>query len=311
MESNDKSDKSENSVGELEETSSNNGNIDKAAEESTRTVENSIKHQHHSIIQTDETITVIVNESFMNGENGEVSPTTSTGDASSAREEKCDEKKQRKKSVKFESDENIKKFIVGEEIVDKENPFKDDEIESRRFIIKKKSKSPSGDGNSKSSKTKTVSITSSSNNGSATKNESSSDFITKEEVLRESKYVPVYIKNPDSVLTYDRSVLEAIAKRDKTKQQKLKQQQQQRGPVPMPRKSLMSNGKKVDEKKKTTTTTYEKKSLSSSRSRKLTNYPDLADLKVSIINFIISLMSKKNHSILSHPRCRLGKGWAS
>lgn len=274
MESSDKSEK--NSIGPVE--ASNNESIDKAEEESTRTVENSIKHQHHSIIQTDETITVIVNESYVNGKNGEVSPTTSTGDASSSTAEaKCDEKKQRKKSVKFESDENIKKFIDGEEIVDQENPFKD-EIDSRRFIIKKKSKSPSGDGSTKNSKTKIVSINGS--NGSANKNESS-DFVTKEEVLRQSKYVPVYIKNPDSVLTYDRTVLEAIAKRDKTKPQKSKQQQ--RGPVPMPRKSLMSNGKKVEEKKKSTTTTHEKKSASVSRSRKLTNYPDLADLKVSNI----------------------------
>lgn len=299
MESNDKG---ENLTAAAAAVECNNETVDehKETEGPRRTVENSIKsQQQHSIIQTDESITVIVDETFEL--NGEVSPAISTGgDASSATESIAGEKKPRKKSVKFESDENIKKFIVGEEIVDQQNPFKDDEVDTKRFIIKKKSKSsPSTDGSSKNSKVKTVTVTSTNSNGSAIKHaanrEESSDFATKEEVLRQSKYVPVYIKNPDSILTYDRSVLEEIAKRDKIKQVKSKQlQQQHRGPIPMPRKSLMGNGKKADEKKKTSTTNDKKSSTmttttNSRLSRKLSNYPDLADLKVSALCFFFFL----------------------
>lgn len=293
MESNDKGENLTETATTAAEECNNETVEHKAEEEPRRTVENSIKSQHqqqHSIIQTDETITVIVDETYV--VNGEVSPAISTGDASSATtENSVGEKKPRKKSVKFESDENIKKFIVGEEIVDKENPFKDDEVDSKRFIIKKKSKSPSSDGSNKNSKIKTISATT---NGSAIKNadhEESSDFISKEEILRQSKYVPVYIKNPDSVLTYDRSVLEAIAKRDKIKQQKLKQQQQQRGPVPKPRNSLIGNGKnKSDDKKKTSTTNDKKSSTVTRSTRKMTNYPDLADLKVSALFSFVNVI---------------------
>lgn len=309
MESNDKG---ENLTAAAAAVECNNETVDehKETEGPRRTVENSIKsQQQHSIIQTDETITVIVDETFE--VNGEVSPAISTGgDASSATESVVGEKKPRKKSVKFESDENIKKFIVGEEIVDQQNPFKDDEVDTKRFIIKKKSKSsPSTDGSNKSSKVKTITVTSTNSNGSAIKHaanpanrEESSDFVTKEEVLRQSKYVPVYIKNPDSILTYDRSVLEEIAKRDKIKQVKSKQLQlqQNRGPIPMPRKSLMGNGKKADEKKKTSTTNDKKSSTmttttNSRISRKLSNYPDLADLKVSALCcfFFLSLSRHK------------------
>jgi hypothetical protein len=246
-----------------------------------RAVENSIINQQHSIIQTDETITVIVDESFVNEveDIGEeiLTPSSTTTTTSTT----TDEKKQRKKSVKFESDENIKKFIVGEEIVDQENPFKDDEnLEQKRFIIKKKSKSPSGGSELKNTKTKTIVTI---NNGSAVSSnrnnssqENNSDFITKEEILRQSKYVPVYIKNPDRVLTYDKSVLEAL------KHKSLKVQQK-RGPVPMPRKSITTNGRKSDDKnnkKHTTTATNNEKK--SQRIRKLSNYPELSNIKVRL-----------------------------
>lgn len=260
--------------------SNDNSKNSNSVEVEERTVENSIINQQHSIIQTDETITVIVDETFVNGSEKssklEVSPTSST-----------DEKKQRKKSVKFESDENIKKFIDGEEIVDQENPFKDENHELKRFIIKKKSKSPSGadtNGAAKNSKIKTI-VTVSNGSPVLNHNNENSEFITKEEILRQSKYVPVYIKNPDRVLTYDKSVLEALAaKKDKSFKAPIK-----RGPpVPMPRKSITTNNtasrKTVDDKKKQSTTTNSEKKSSSVRVRKLTNYPELSSIKVRYID---------------------------
>lgn len=149
----------------------------------------------------------------------------------------------RKKTVSFENDENITKFISGEEIVDKRNPFRSmaqDIPDIRKTSKLKKSGIPT---RSPPIITKAVIIT------------DETDFISKEDILKQSKYVPVYIKNPDRVLTYDKSVLENFTKQT-TKPQTVK-----RAPVPIPRKIV----KKPKDRKKVKTHG---------------KYPDLSDIKV-------------------------------
>lgn len=127
-----------------------------------------------------------------------------------------------KKSVSFEEDETIAKFIQGEEIVDKKNPFRhmnNDQSEIYRNGYKKVV----------------------------------DEFISKEEILKQSKFVPVYIKNPDRVLTYDKTVLEKL----NSKPPPLKVIKR---PVPVPRKSLRKS-KEVNKKSDI-------------------KYPDLSDIKV-------------------------------
>ncbi|KAL7038532.1 hypothetical protein ACKWTF_009600 [Chironomus riparius] len=193
----------------------------------------------------------------------------------------------RKKSVSFEKNEEIKKFIVGEEIIDKQNPFRSALDESEKFRIKKNSKKSS--------------IPTKSQNGSAFAPLASeeNDFITKEEILKQSKYVQVYVKNPDKVLTYDRTVLDklntngSVVTDTKPQQQ---QQQQQRIPVPLPRKSTNLNNsnkipivnKKIDKKEK-------------KRNHKVRNpkYPDLSDIKVKIGTDIDESLYDPNEVVLN------------
>lgn len=192
----------------------------------------------------------------------------------------------RKKSVSFEKNEEVKKFIVGEEIIDKQNPFRSALDESEKFRIVKNSKKSS--------------IPTKSQNGSAFAPLASeeNDFITKEEILKQSKYVQVYVKNPDKVLTYDRTVLDKLqvngSANTDTKPQL--QQQQQRIPVPLPRKSTNLNNsnkipivnKKIDKKEK-------------KRNHKVRNpkYPDLSDIKVKIGTDIDESLYDPNEVVLN------------
>lgn len=155
----------------------------------------------------------------------------------------------RKKSVSFEANEEARKFITGEEIIDKKNPFKNDSdnISDKYRIIKgKKSSIP----------TKTAPLASEEN-----------DFITKEEILKQSKYVPTYIKNPDKVLTYPKPVLEIIKTSDKNliNNGNLNNKSTKKIPVPLPRK--------------TSATKTDKKEKKRGRVRN-PKYPDLSDIKV-------------------------------
>lgn len=127
-----------------------------------------------------------------------------------------------KKSVSFEQDETVTKFIKGEEIKDKKNPF--------RHVV---------DDYSDIYRNETKKIV--------------DDFISKEEILKQSKYVPVYIRNPDRVLTYDKSVLEQL---------NVKPVKAARRPVPVPRKSVRKTKEVVK--------------------RTDPKYPDLSDIKVNI-----------------------------
>lgn len=116
---------------------------------------------------------------------------------------------------------DIEKFIEGEEIVDSENPFR----KTGKSVRYKLSKS---------------------------------DFITKEEILKQSKYVPVYIKNPDSVLTYP-VLNESSPKKRQTQK-----------PLPATRKVPTPAPRTVIEKPKRT-----------SKSKNCQIYPNLSDIKVS------------------------------
>lgn len=143
----------------------------------------------------------------------------------------------RKKSVSFENDEDVKKFVSGEIIVDKRNPF--------RF--------PNVEDNYDSSITKINDLIHMSK-ASVEEN----DFISKEEILKQSKYVPVYIRNPDRILTYDKTILEKLTTTTAPVIAK-------RAPVPIPRKTIREAQK-----------AKERLSHSSNNIK----YPDIKEIKV-------------------------------
>ncbi|XP_035791364.1 uncharacterized protein LOC118466340 isoform X2 [Anopheles albimanus] len=87
----------------------------------------------------------------------------------------------------------LQKFIEGDEILDQKNPFKCYDAAFDEF----------GDA------AHTIEHTTSS-----IRHRSADDgelgFISKEEILRQSKYVKTYVKNPDKQLNYDKSVIEQM-----------------------------------------------------------------------------------------------------
>ncbi|KAH8366651.1 hypothetical protein KR084_010423 [Drosophila pseudotakahashii] len=125
-----------------------------------------------------------------------------------------------KKSVSFNpNDEKIRKFTTGEPIVDQKNPF-------RNGNIAKKTPPPVPTKRSTLSVRKTVTQQlrererEKEKEREQQKNESNirkskisrpqvtaDDYVTTEEVLKQSKYVKTYIKNPDSYFVYDPTVL--------------------------------------------------------------------------------------------------------
>lgn len=166
-----------------------------------------------------------------------------------------------KKSVSFETDDSIKKFISGEEIVDKRNPFRspNDEEPTDSYRITKLNKA--------GGIPRRIPV----NGGRAPKATiDESDYISKEEILKQSKYVPVYIRNPDRVLTYDKSVLERLSTCSSPVNGG---PEVRRVPVPTPRVKIVpvkppKPPKPVKEKKKT------------KQHRVDSRYPNLADIKV-------------------------------
>ncbi|XP_049296690.1 uncharacterized protein LOC125770765 isoform X2 [Anopheles funestus] len=114
------------------------------------------------------------------------------------------------------ADDTLRKFIEGEEILDKKNPFKIDEQQydaeqyaDRRMLHNAtvRDKCFPDDG--------ATFLTESPDGGGNDADDSDTDlddnvFITKEEILRQSKYVKTYIKNPDKQLNYDKSVIQQM-----------------------------------------------------------------------------------------------------
>lgn len=168
----------------------------------------------------------------------------------------------RKKSVSFDTEQKadktektVEKFVSGEEIIDKQNPFRFQAVFSdiEKFTITKSKKSA---------------IPTKAN---ANKESPENDFITKEEILKQSKYVPVYIRNPDKQFAYDKSILDRINSGDLSETETLSPKKVKRLPVPVPRKSKLPEPR-VDRKRVT-------------RSKPVSNanrYPDLSDIKVKI-----------------------------
>lgn len=218
----------------------------------------------HRIYQTDESITVICSETETSplidgndhsndGDNhrhvdaNEPAVTSKIIDANAMLTKNPNEDRKemyKKKAVSFEDEEKIKRFTSGEEIVDKRNPFRsmigEDTSEVRKVSKLKRSGIPTR-SSSLQSNSKAVDET---------------DFISKEEILKQSKYVPVYIKNPDRVLTYSYTPPENVP----VKSGKIVK----KAPVPAPRKPV----KKPKEKKKP------------NNSANNIKYPDLSDIKV-------------------------------
>ncbi|GAB0099549.1 hypothetical protein DMENIID0001_154250 [Sergentomyia squamirostris] len=171
----------------------------------------------------------------------------------------------RKKSVSFdEVDECVKKFINGEPIVDKQNPFKPI---SRLERSTWRSKVQKANGRQE-----------------AIVNIQEDDYISKEEVLKESKFVKTYIKNPDKYFTYDPSIIERL-RTPSDEQHSTTRIPTTKKPIPIPRK-LSKNTK---ERLKELTIKYsppkfytEEKPPSTTKVNglKRSNYPDLADIKV-------------------------------
>lgn len=109
-----------------------------------------------------------------------------------------------KKAVSLEKiDETVKKFISGEIIIDKENPFKKLNAKRRADFF---SSTPANLQKTKESTRVTFAVD--------TKHLPKDEFITKEEVLKESKYVKTYIKHPDEYFVYDPTLKERLLREE-------------------------------------------------------------------------------------------------
>lgn len=108
-----------------------------------------------------------------------------------------------KKSVSFDtSNDSINKFISGDVIVDKENPFKRLNAQKRaEFFSPPKIAAYIRDD----------------------------EFVTKEDVLKESKYVKTYIKNPDEYFVYDPTIKEKLLREEARERA---EKQKERNPPP-------------------------------------------------------------------------------
>ncbi|KAH8286988.1 hypothetical protein KR054_000397 [Drosophila jambulina] len=135
-----------------------------------------------------------------------------------------------KKSVSFNpNDEKIRKFTTGEPIVDQKNPFRNGQVANGR---EKKTPPPVPAKRSTLSVRKTVTQQlrererererekereqqkneANARRTKVTKNSTTpaDEYVTTEEVLKQSKYVKTYIKNPDAYFVYDPTVLARI-----------------------------------------------------------------------------------------------------
>uniref|UniRef100_A0A182KAQ7 Uncharacterized protein n=1 Tax=Anopheles christyi TaxID=43041 RepID=A0A182KAQ7_9DIPT len=109
------------------------------------------------------------------------------------------------------ADDTLLKFIEGEEILDKKNPFKTDELTSvlEQYAINR----TRDNKRDKHFPANVIRIDDDDVDGgddTDTDHDNDNVFITKEEILRQSKYVKTYIKNPDKQLNYDKSVIQKL-----------------------------------------------------------------------------------------------------
>uniref|UniRef100_A0A182RUW2 Uncharacterized protein n=1 Tax=Anopheles funestus TaxID=62324 RepID=A0A182RUW2_ANOFN len=112
------------------------------------------------------------------------------------------------------ADDTLRKFIEGEEILDKKNPFKSTNRQYDAGAVCGPSNATQRHRAHKCFPGATF-LTESPDGGGNDADDSDTDlddnvFITKEEILRQSKYVKTYIKNPDKQLNYDKSVIQQM-----------------------------------------------------------------------------------------------------
>jgi hypothetical protein len=185
----------------------------------------------------------------------------------------------RKKSVSFDTDEEtLRKFISGDEIVDKQNPFRhpvslsDQEDGPTYKLIKNYNYNKPLIPKLQPRSTKLVD--SGSVNDKSKISVDAEEFVSTEEVLNQSKYVPTYIKNPDPVLTYDKSVLDKLTERRLAPPKK--------SPVPCPRKSKLPQFSDAKQNRDLLSRKNSKKQakFSSKNTNPSVKYPDLSDLKI-------------------------------
>lgn len=127
---------------------------------------------------------VVVNGAKSNSVENRPKPILSNGSLPTHKDDPRHTSFANKKSVSFDtSNDSINKFISGDVIVDKENPFKRLNAQKRaEFFSQPKITAYIRDD----------------------------EFVTKEDVLKESKYVKTYIKNPDPYFVYDPSIKEKL-----------------------------------------------------------------------------------------------------
>lgn len=170
-----------------------------------------------------------------------------------------------KKSVSFDTDdEKIKKFINGDVIVDKQNPFRSVNAKRREEFFRKSSEQPVINPD---------------------------EFVTTEDVLKESKYVKTYVKHPDLYFEYDPTLKERLQREEEAEQKR-------NTPVRRSKFSRSTNErlKEIKSKFSPTTILYAQPKVFSSSSDEVDSrflsrnrnritdkrYPDLSQIKVKV-----------------------------
>lgn len=202
-----------------------------------------------------------------------------------------------KKSVSFDpQDEKVRKFIEGEPIVDQKNPFKQHYPTWGNSAKKKKIPPPVPTKRSTLSVRKTVTqqlrererekekekerIKNETNNRKSSSSNNASlpspgDFVTTEEVLKQSKYVKTYVKNPDPYFVYDPSIL-ARLKYEETRDVSDKK---------LSKKLRLTNQTKdcikILKSKPSIETSLSHSKIPFKKCSK-PNYPDLSDIKIKV-----------------------------
>ncbi|XP_054087928.1 uncharacterized protein LOC105212796 isoform X2 [Zeugodacus cucurbitae] len=202
-----------------------------------------------------------------------------------------------KKSVSFDpQDEKVRKFIEGEPIVDQKNPFKQHYPTWGNSAKKKKVPPPVPAKRSTLSVRKTVTqqlrererekekekerIKNETNNRKSSSGinanlPSPDDFVTTEEVLKQSKYVKTYVKNPDPYFVYDPSIL-ARLKCEETRDVSDKK------PLKKLRLTNQTKDRIKDLKNKPSIETSFSHSKLPFKKCSKPNYPDLSDIKIKV-----------------------------
>ncbi|XP_017062334.1 uncharacterized protein LOC108102155 isoform X1 [Drosophila ficusphila] len=197
-----------------------------------------------------------------------------------------------KKSVSFNpNDEQIRKFTSGEPIVDQKNPFRNGNVVTSRD---KKTPPPVPTKRSTLSVRKTVTQQlrererekekereqqkneSNTRKTKASRSQSQADeYVTTEEVLKQSKYVKTYIKNPDAYFVYDPTVLARLKfeeLQETTGKQLPKRKQTPNSQLRAGKQARTQNQSQNKQEIKKPAVTFKKCSKP--------NYPELANLKI-------------------------------